>query len=119
MQGASLALHLLARRAIRTLAGACSEPAQRANKTSGHVGNKIGTPLKTAVTESRVDYNTGARCSELRLRFTPRDCLSPFVYASGLRFYLHLTPSFGAIAPALGANRLSPTFVGFNTSRAL
>ena len=60
MQGASLALHLLARRAIRTLAGACSEPAQRANETSGHVGNRIRTPLKTAVTDSCANDNTGA-----------------------------------------------------------
>ena len=38
-------------RATRAIAGACSESAQRTNKTSGHDENKIGTPLKTAVTD--------------------------------------------------------------------
>ena len=35
-------------------------PRQRRNETSGHVENKIGTPLKTAVTDSCVDNNTRA-----------------------------------------------------------
>ena len=34
-------------------------PRRRANETSGYDGNKIGTPLKTAVTDNCVDDNTG------------------------------------------------------------
>ena len=34
-------------------------PRRRANETSGHDEDKIGTPLKTAVTDSCVDDNTG------------------------------------------------------------
>ena len=92
-------------RATRPIAGACSEPAQRANETSGHVGNRIGTPLKTAVTDSCVDDNTGASmlrvaltlhssrlsvAPRLRLRAQIFFCSIPRAYAAGLPSTAHI-----------------------------
>ena len=99
MQGASLALHLQARRAIRVLAGACSEPAQRANETSGHVGNKIGTPLKTAVTDSGVDDNTRANAQSCA-------CASPLATVCRPSSAPPGSDNFNALPPVSALSRL-------------